>query len=56
MVSSVVEQAGEQTLYAHWTEETATLVFVLAWTSGESSAEILSDPDGVLKTAGGCFA
>ena len=54
--SSVVKQAGEQTLYAHWAEEGAALVSVLGWTSGESSAVILSDPDGVLKNCGMVYA
>lgn len=54
--SDTVKYAGQQTLYAHWTEKAAAPVSVLDWTSGESSAVILSDPDGVLKNCGTVYA
>lgn len=56
MALDTVKYAGKQTLYAHWMEKAAVLPAVLGWTSGESSAVILSDPDGTLKKCKTVFA
>ena len=56
MALDTVKYAGKQTLYAHWMEKAAVPPAVLGWTSGESSAVILSDPDGTLKECKTVFA
>lgn len=56
MALDTVKYAGKQTLYAHWMEKAAVPPAVLGWTSGESSAVILSDPDGTLKKCKTVFA
>lgn len=56
MALDTVKYAGKQTLYAHWMEKDAVPPAVLGWTSGESSAVILSDPDGTLKECKTVFA
>lgn len=45
--------SADQTLYARWTAKEVSL---LGWTAGDSSAVILSDPDGALQACTAVYA